>query len=168
MGPKDTLWFLNWTNDVDMRQNRGFLHTFCLLSNKEGQEFRQITLLLFAILSLEKNTAESILVPSLLPKIIKSHLARFALWYWLLLHPNAVKACSYTPIPLRSQTGWASQRVESPSKTMPITGLKRSLPGNVFPMTITPVSTANHNRLPTPRPNITSISAQRHPRQNMP
>src|SRR5438034_6296881 len=88
-----------------------------------------IFLLLFAILSLEKNTAESILVPSLLPKIIKSHLARFALWYWLLLHPNAVKACSYTPIPLRSQTGWASQRVESPSKTMPITGLKRSLPG---------------------------------------
>lgn len=36
-----------------------------------------IFLLLFAILSLEKNTAESILVPSLLPKIIKPHLAGF-------------------------------------------------------------------------------------------
>jgi hypothetical protein len=32
---KDTLWFLNWTKDVDMRQNAGFHSAALLLRNKE-------------------------------------------------------------------------------------------------------------------------------------
>jgi hypothetical protein len=30
-GAKDTLWFLNWTNNTDMRQNAGFHYTVRLL-----------------------------------------------------------------------------------------------------------------------------------------
>src|SRR5713226_374882 len=51
-------------------------------------------------------------------------------------HTEAIEQASllqkwdaYTPIPLRSQTGWASQRAESPSKMIPITGLRRCPPG---------------------------------------
>jgi len=51
-------------------------------------------------------------------------------------HTEAIEQASllqkwdaYTPIPLRSQTGWASQKAESPSKMIPITGLNRCPPG---------------------------------------
>ncbi len=37
-GPKDRLWFLDRTNDVDMRQTRGFLHTVRLPSTQETRQ----------------------------------------------------------------------------------------------------------------------------------
>ncbi len=68
-------------------------------------------------------------------------------------------------MPPKSQAEWASQRAASPSKMIPMTGLSRCPPGEVFSTTMTSVSTAIDSRLPTPRPNITSINAQQLPRQ---
>ena len=68
-------------------------------------------------------------------------------------------------MPPKSQAEWASQRAASPSKMIPMTGLSRCLPGEVFSTIMTSVSTAIDSRLPTPRPNITSINAQQLPRQ---